>query len=117
MFDVNVVIRWIVLLLVPERIFPREDPPKDQRNDAANDDTPTDDTPGDVVPWLIFGLPHERTNRVSDTVGNQNDGIGCDSFGMSRGGGGDPGKNEGKPGNTDVEYPNRRQKFDLVSPR
>lgn len=116
MFDVDVVICWVVLLLVPESILSRKDPPKSQGNDAANGDTPTNDPPGDVVPWPIFGLPHERTYGISDTVGNQNDGVGRDSFSVSRGDGGDPGKNEGEPRNTDVECPNRTQKSNPISP-
>ena len=116
MFDVNVVVGRIVLLLVPERILPRQDPPENQRNDTAEEETPSNNTPGDVVPWRIFGLPHERTYRISDAVGDQKDGIGRDSFGVTRGDGGGPGKDEDKAGHTDLECPDCTQKSKFVSP-
>ena len=117
MFDVNVVVRLIVLLPIPERIFPREDPPKDLRDDATGEETPADDTPGHVVPRCILGLPHERSDGIPDTIGNQKDGVGCDSFGVARDGGGDPGKDKDEPGQTNFECPNRTQKSNSVSPR
>lgn len=60
----------IALLLVPERVFLREDPPDNQRNGTTDEEGPGDDPPRDVVPWLVFGLPHQWTGRVPDTVGN-----------------------------------------------
>ena len=98
MFDVNVVVCWVVLLLVPERVLTREDPPENQGDDTADEETPGNYTPWDVVSWHVFGLPHERSDGVPNTVGDQNYGVRCDPFGMTRGGGGDPGKDEDKPG-------------------
>ena len=117
MFDVNVVVRLIVLLPIPERIFPREDPPKNLRDDTAGEVTSADDTPGHVVPRCILGLPHEWSDSISDAVGNQKDGVSCDSFGVARGGGGDPGKDKDEPSHTNFERPNRTQKSNSVSPR
>ena len=116
MFDINVVIRRVVLLLVPKRIFPHEDPPDNQRNDTTDKETAANDTPGDVVPWPVFGLPHERSDSVPDTVSNQNDGVGRDSFGVTRSDGGDPRKNEDKAGQTDIKGPHRTQKSNPVFP-
>ena len=116
MFDVKVVVGRVVLLLVPQRILPREDPPENQRNHTADGDAPGNDTPWDVVPWRIFRLPHERTYRISDAVGDQKDGIGRDSFRMTRGDGGDPGKDEDKAGHTDLECPDCTQVSNLIFP-
>ena len=116
MFDVKLVVGRVVLLLVPERILSRENPPENLRNDTADEETPSNDTPGDVVPWRIFDPPHERTYRISDAVGDQKDGVGRDSFGMTRGDGGGPGKDEDKADHTDPECPDRTQKSNLVCP-
>ena len=68
MFDIYVVVSGVVLLLIPERVFPREDPPDNQRNDTTDEVTPGNNTPRDVIPWLVFSLPHERGDRVSNAV-------------------------------------------------
>jgi len=115
-FSINVVIRRIMFLLVPKRIFLREDPPDNQRNESTDQVTPSDDTPGDIVPWFVFGLPHKWSDSVSDTVGDQKDSIGRNSFGVTRSDGGDPGENEDKPGQTEIERPHRTQKSNLVFP-
>ena len=114
--DPNIVVGRVVPFCIPKRVLSREYPPDNQRNDTADEERPGNDTPGDVVPWLIFGLPHERTDRVSDTVGNQEDGVGRDPFSMTCGDGGDPGKGEGKPGHADADCPDRAQKSNLITP-
>jgi len=58
LIGVDVVIRRIVPLFVPERILSREDPPENRGNGATDEEAPTNYAPGDVVPWRIFGLPH-----------------------------------------------------------
>jgi len=115
-FDVKAVVGRVVLLLVPEPILPRKDPPENQRNYTADGDTPSDDTPWDVVPRCIFRLPHERPCRISDAVGDQKDGIRRDSFRMTRGDGGDPGKDQDKASHTDPECPGCTQKPNLIFP-
>jgi hypothetical protein len=59
---------WGRALPIPECVFPREDPPDDQRNDTTDEVTPSNETPGDVVP--VFSLPHERGDRISSAVAN-----------------------------------------------
>ena len=116
MFDVKVVVGRVVLLLVPEPILPREDPPENQRSDTADGNAPSDDTPWDVVPWRIFRLPHQRPCRISGAVGDQNDRVRRDSFRMTRGDGGDPGKDQDNAGHTEHECPGCTQKSNLISP-
>lgn len=68
MLGPNIVVGRVVPLSIPERVLPREDPPDNQRNDAADEITPANDAPGDIVPWLVFSLPYERTDSISDTI-------------------------------------------------
>ena len=116
-FNVNIVVCRIVLLRVSECIFFYKHPSNDQRNDAAGEEAPADDTPGHVVPRCILGLPHERSDGIPDAIGNQKDGVGCDSFGMTCGDRNDPGEGQDEPGQTNTEGPNRTQKSYSVSPR
>jgi len=116
MFDVKVVVGRVVLLLVSERILPHEDPPENQRTYTADGEAPSNDTPWDVVPWRIFRLPHERTCRISDAIGDQNNGVGCDSFRMTRRDGGDPGKDDDKANHAELECPDCTQVSNLIFP-
>ena len=114
--DTNIVVCWVMLFPVPERVLPHEDPPDNQRNNTANEVAPGDDTPGDIVPWPVFSLPHERTDGVSDAITNQEDRVGRNSFSMACRDGGGPSKDKDKPGQTDINCPDRKQKPNLVAP-
>ena len=116
MLDTNIIVRWVMLFPIPERVLPHEDPADNQRNDTADEVAPGDDTPGNIVPWPVFGLPHERGNGVSHTIGNQDDRVGRDPFSMTCRDGGGPGKDEDSPGQTETKCPGRKQKPDLVPP-
>ena len=116
-FNINVVIRWVVTLPIPQRVFSRQDPPDHQRDDAADNQTSSNNAPGNVIPRPVFGLPHEWTSRVSNAIGDQENGVCRDPFGMTCSGGGDPGKVEDKSSKTEFECPDRAQKSNLVLPR
>ena len=38
-----------------------------------------------MLPWFVFRLPHERTGGVTNTIGDEQNGVHGDSFSVSSG--------------------------------
>ena len=51
-----------------------------EQREGGSDRTSADDSERDLVPWLVFGLPHERPNSITHGVGDQDYGVDCDAF-------------------------------------
>ena len=51
-----------------------------EQGEGRSDRAGTYDSERDLIPWLVSGLPHERSDGVAQRVGDQDYGVDCDTF-------------------------------------